>query len=390
VTEVEVNPNRLLHLLSLFGMTKNELLERISHGRKTPIEASEIFGEWVKSSHLRKIDDVFKKGIAYYIDPKDLHSSPQESVFFRKNHFNAELNFGAKRIVNQFENEKLELSALSKLADAKFPRLLPTFDVFVEPSKAAGEVRRIVGPISARNPRGFLKASIDRLAELNVLVFEFVETWNQKEKANIDGCFLKPDMILLKRNQNAFRREIFTLYHELGHFLLNEEEIDDISLEKTATDHLGAVEKWCSSFAFFFLLGDREAEYSSVPDATITNQYSERQVRVLTASTFLSSLAIYTRLKIDQRISRDDYELVRSRILHAIEDRKAEEKRLVKIERERAIAEGRKPGGATPKPIISPLYLRTLKNALLEGLINEVRFCKKLRIKPERLEEYFS
>lgn len=389
MTEVEVNPNRLMHLLSLYGMRKDELLERLNSQRKTPIKDTEIFGELVKLSHIKKIDEIFKKGIAYYIDPKDLRSSAGESIFFRKHHFNADLNFGAKRIISQFESEKLELSALAKLSNIRFPRLLPTFDANIDAALAADEVREIIQPISAINNRDFLKGSIDRLAELNILVFEFVETHNQKEKANIDGCFLKPDMILLKRNQKAFRREIFTLYHELGHFLLNEEEIDDISRERSNNGPLGAVEKWCSSFAFFYLLENRRKDYFSIPHAQVQNDYAKHEVESLASNTFLSSLAIYTRLKIDNRISPSDYEIVRGNIMRSIEERQLEEKRIAKLERDRALAEGRKLVGSPPKPIISPLYLRTLKNALLEGLINEVRFCKKLRIKPEKLEEYF-
>jgi radical SAM superfamily enzyme YgiQ (UPF0313 family) len=43
-----------------------------------------------------------------------------------------------------------------------------------------------------------------------------IETWNKKEKANIDGIYLSPNVIVLKR-QKSYRRETFTLIHELGH-----------------------------------------------------------------------------------------------------------------------------------------------------------------------------
>ena len=66
------------------------------------------------------------------------------------------------------------------------------------------------------------------MATKNIMVFEFIETWNKKEKANIDGFYLKPNLIVLKRHQ-SFSREIFTLAHELGHYLLDEEEIEEIN-----------------------------------------------------------------------------------------------------------------------------------------------------------------
>ncbi|MFX4971243.1 ImmA/IrrE family metallo-endopeptidase, partial [Acinetobacter baumannii] len=66
-----------------------------------------------------------------------------------------------------------------------------------------------------------MKNFISKFAENNILVFEFIETHNKKEKANINGFYLTPNVIVLKRNQKSFSREIFTLAHELGHYLLN-------------------------------------------------------------------------------------------------------------------------------------------------------------------------
>ena len=52
-----------------------------------------------------------------------------------------------------------------------------------------------------------------------LFVFEYIETWNKKEKTNIDGFYLKPNVIVLKHHKH-YKREIFTLAHELGHCLL--------------------------------------------------------------------------------------------------------------------------------------------------------------------------
>ena len=49
---------------------------------------------------------------------------------------------------------------------------------------------------------------------------------------------------------------------------------------------------------------------------------------------------------------------------------------------------GIKQRGSVAKPINSPLSINTLQSALNDGVINEAEFCKKLNIKPEKMELY--
>lgn len=78
-------------------MTKGELLKRLNVKRKNPLVETDIFNEEIKLSILKKIDSVFHKGLSFYIDPKEPTQSREESIFFRKDNFNAKLNLGAKK-----------------------------------------------------------------------------------------------------------------------------------------------------------------------------------------------------------------------------------------------------------------------------------------------------
>ena len=226
--KVEQNILRLKHLLHLYNISDEELLESISEGLKKPISKDEIFSKEIKLSHLKRIDKFFNKGLHYYLDPKAPETSKEASIFFRKQTFNSDLNIGAKKIVNHFEEFKISLSAIAKLADLDLKRTFPYYNISSDPKSVANEVRQRLYPSFTSDLKEFLKLLISKFAENNILVFEFVETWNKKEKANIDGFFLGPNVIVLKRQQRFFRREIFTLIHELGHFLLNEEEIEKL------------------------------------------------------------------------------------------------------------------------------------------------------------------
>lgn len=371
-------------------MSKSELLSKLNISRKKELTENEVFRDEIKLSILKKIDEIFKKGLAYYSDPKDPIQSKEESIFFRKDHFNAELNLGAKQIVNRFEEEKISFSVLAKLSDFNMKRKLYVYKISDNPKIVAAEVRSIIDPDFTNNKRDFLKNLISKLAENNLLVFEWVETHNKKEKSNINGFYLSPNVIVLKRNQRSLRREIFTLAHEFAHYLLNEEEIDDNINEEIAinTAPLSRIERWCNDFAYYFLIGEHEEEMSNLKEAVATNDYNIAVIERISNYTHLSTISLFTRLLLTNKISPLNYKKVTDDILESIRNREQEEKAKLEREKQKALEEGRKIQGAVPQPIISPLYLQTLQSALYNGLINESDFCKRLNINADKMDKY--
>lgn len=384
MTAITININRLEHLLKLYKLSKDELLSVLNQGRKKNLTEKDIYGSQMKISILKKIDELFKKGLSYYIDPKEIRPSNDESIFFRKDSFNAELSFGAKQIVTQFEEEKIAFSALSKLSDLKTERTLPVFNAKQNPKIVAEEVRKFLYPGFNKDRKAFLKYLINKFAEHNILVFEFIENWNKKEKANINGFYLSPNVIVLKR-QKSYRRETFTLIHELGHYLLNIEEIDEkIGDDFSAYESLDKIEKWCNDFAYFFLIGKLDSTISSLEKASARNDYHHDFVKSISEQTNLSEYAIFTRLRINDQISFNDYQLVQAEF----ENRFKENEERIKKQRELDKQEGRMQQARPAKPIISPLYKNIVQSAFIEGIIGESEFCKRLNIKPENIDKY--
>jgi len=366
-------------------MTLDELLAKISEGLKNPIAKKEIYSNEIRISHLKKIDKIFNKGLEYYINPKTIEENKDASIFFRKDKFNSELNFGAKKIVTQFEDLKITLSAISKLSDIKFERKIPIYNVNDNPREVANSIREFLYP-NEFSPilRDFLKDLISKFAENNILVFEFIETWNKKEIANINGFYLKPNVIVLKRQQKSFRREIFTLIHELGHYLLNEEEIEEVDVKSISHKDLSKIENWCNEFSYFFLIGKYVNTIENLSVANSTNDYHFDLIQNISRETNLSTLALYTRLLYSKKISYKGYKNVKNELDELYRKKIEEENKKKELDK----LSGIKRGGAVPKPINSPLFVNTLQTALFSGIINEYDFCKKLNIKPEKIGQY--
>lgn len=370
--------------MTLFKMSVEELLPIISEGLTKSITKEQILSTNIELGHLKRIDKIFNKGIHYYLDPKSPDVSKDASIFFRKTKFDVDLSLGARKIVNHFEEFKISLSAIAELSDIKFDRTLPVFTLNSNPKNVAIEIRKLVNPEFKIRDKDFLTELIKRLAEKNILVFEFVETWNKKERANIDGFFLKPNVIVLKRQQISFKREIFTLAHELGHYLLNEEEIDQIDYQDFVNQKLSRIEIWCNDFAFHFLSGEFEKIIETIDNSTAHNDYNIDLIQSISGNTHLSRIAIFTKLLLLNKISPSNYNKVKAGFEEDFRIKNEELKKKRELDKKNGI----NTGGSTPIPIKSPLLISTIQTAFYEGIINEYEFCKKLNIKPDKIESF--
>ena len=236
---VELNISRLRYLLSLYKMEEGDLLNIINHDLKRKYTYEQVFTEQVDVKVLKNID------------PSPIQMTEGMSVFFRKKAFNEELNFTSKKVVNDFESLKNFLSSLDSLSNVKTDTKIPHFTQRTNARIAAERIRAIIYPQkSARTQRDFLKSLIERLSDAGILVFEYIEAPNKKEKANIDGFFLRPNFIVLKRH-SYYKREIFTLLHELGHCVLDKEEVESLNTEKLDYSTMSSLERWCNDRVLF-------------------------------------------------------------------------------------------------------------------------------------------
>lgn len=385
--KIEYNKNRVTYLLSLFKMTEAELLSAINVNLKTAITWADINAEEIEINHLKRIDKVFNKGLLYYTDPSTPRKDRGISVFFRKKEFTTELNIGARKRVREFEDMKTQISAICKLSRFSIKRTLATYAVTDDPKVAAASLQKTLLPTFTSIKRDFLKDFINKLGDNNILVFEFVDSSNKKEKANIDGFYIEPNAIVLKRNQDSLSREIFTLAHELGHYLLQREEVDEIDFAKTTeNDNMSDVENWCNTFAYNLLLGtDNAAKLDAIPEYDYRIDYGHDLIKSISEATNLSRLAIFTNIFLQRKMTFADYRNVRDELQQQWLARKEREK----LKKEQDKAAGIRTRGRTPKPIQSDLVCDIYNYALNRGVISEHEYCSALKIKPNDISKSF-
>lgn len=385
--KAEINLSRLNYLLDLYKLSPDDLLKLVSEGLKKSVPKEEIFTEYINLNFLKRIDKIFNKGLSFYVDPSEPVRSDSASIFFRKQQFNSDLNLKAKKIVNEFEELKLTLSAISKVTDHENPRNLPIYSIQDSPIQVAAEARQLIKYSFKKEQKSFLESLINKLGDCNILVFEFVETWNQIERANIDGVFLSPNVIILKRLDGlSYRREIFTLAHELGHYLLNIEEIEKIDFDNWEENNLSDVEKWCNSFAFHFLAGQYYATLNKLPIANPDNDYNHEIIGQIAQNTNLSELALYTQMLIDGKIAPTNYVKVKNELNQRYKEFYEERRRALEEKKSKG-EEGR---GSSPVPIKSEFLIDLVRAAYNDGMMNEYQVCKTLKIKPDKLGNYIS
>lgn len=113
-----------------------------------------------------------------------------------------------------------------------------------------------------------LEGFIEKVEELGVAVFQLTLT-----KDNLRGFSITDEeipIIVIKRGNEPSTAKIFTLFHEVGHLLLNESGICDIGLNSQQI-----IEKWCNAFASEILVPTNELLQNSIVKKYVKNNESK-------------------------------------------------------------------------------------------------------------------
>ena len=102
-----------------------------------------------------------------------------------------------------------------------------------------------------------LDSYIEKVESLGIAVFHLTLT-----KDNLRGLSIVDDVVPIigiKRGQEPAHSKTFTLFHELGHVILNQGGLCDLSLNSDIE-----IEKWCNSFAAGILIPKEDLIQSEI------------------------------------------------------------------------------------------------------------------------------
>ncbi|MCK5320566.1 ImmA/IrrE family metallo-endopeptidase [Candidatus Parcubacteria bacterium] len=399
--EFKINPSRLNYLLDLYKLSKKDFLSLLNQKIKRNIVSlkklnrilnqEELVGEML----LKRIDKIFEKGITWYVTTRNIADVKKSSIFFRKDTFNSEIKFESIKVVHKYEELSADIQNLGNYINFLPIKKIKKYKTSDDSIVAASEVYEIVSSIEndlikkniinktkLSDDRSYLKNLIRILEQLDIFVFEHIEMPRKKERVNFNGFFICPNTIVIKK-QGYVRREIFTLLHEFAHYILEQEEIDDLT-EERINHKKNKIEQWCNTFSFFFLLNNKKSDFEKLSQASRKNDFHRKKINDLYNDTFLSYSAFYTRLLIDKKIMRRDYDKIMYEISKAMKKAREDKRNKFKIENEKRIAMGKNPAFPVFKPIESYLFKELVKINYFEGNINENSLREYLKIKPEK------
>lgn len=383
----KINPKRLRYVLDLYKISDEEFISILNKDRKRNLldheDLKQILDQKkeVDASLLKRIDNIFERGLTWYISKRDLPEKKSSSIFFRKDFFNSELNLESKKIINNFEELKFEIQTLCRYIDFKSKKKIKTYQISDHPENVVKEIKEKFSEFEhiltenkiieiPKSDRDYLKNLIRIIEEFNIFVFEFIDRKKLEDKKVIfNGLFIDPNIIVIKR-QEYLRREIFTLIHEFAHCLLNKEEID----KKVGEEYIfnpNDIEDWCNRFTYHFLIGAYNPEIEKLAIASKGNDFHKNTIDNLYEKTYLSKSALYTQLRIKNKISSDDYNKVINEIKISVNEKRLRDKEKLKLERERLEEIGERLFVPSPKPIDSNLFNEILKINYFQGNINE-------------------
>lgn len=344
---MHINTQRLGYIMKLYSLEKDDLCALLNAGldAESKLTVDELFAGQLNDTQSDRLVEVSGKHLGFWINAFSANRRGYDSILYRKHRFNCELTHQDRLLVVREEgNAGLLIDTCDEMR-LRLRRKLPRFNVRQKASLAACKTRDLLGAGEEyASPRVFLEDMVAKLSEQNIVINEHIDPKDKNGQTNLAGFFIKTRTIVFKRHRHRYR-ELFTLAHELGHYMLGDEDIDALSLD----GNLQKEERWCNNFAFHFILGpERVQELNNLTNKQMHDplgaiaRFAERH--------HISSLAIYYYFQQEGKISYAEYKKKESLIKNASKKSKS-------------------PSMSSDFPLVSPLELDILREACEQEIL---------------------
>jgi len=269
--KINVNAKVLIWARESIVLSKNQASERskVNSKRLSQLESGERLPT---IEELRKLSKTYKRTIATLLlqkVPKEL-PLPKD----RRSINSAEIGQFHEKTIMAVRKARALAQSIVELRDEmniRIPGLKLKSSVREEPKKIANKVSEILQLSQIREIEDIniaLEGYIEKVESLGVAVFQLSLTQDGLRGFSITDDIIP--IIAIKRGSEPTHSKTFTLFHELGHILLNEGAMCDIS-PKTRS----SIEKWCNAFSAEVL-----APTSDILSTSIVNQYRRNNNKI--------------------------------------------------------------------------------------------------------------
>lgn len=242
---IEINHKVLVWARESLALNRNQAAEktRISAKRLVQLEEGERL---VTLDELKEFSKAYKRTIATLL----LKEPPKEKPLpkDRRTIDSKDLgNFHEKSIMAIRKARALSQSYIELKQELGIE--IPKFNFFAsikeQPQLVANKLRKLLNLDELREIKNInhaLEAYIEKVESLGIAVFQLSLTQDKLRGFSLTDETIP--IIGIKRGGEQATSKIFTLFHELGHIILNEGGLCDLS-EKSTIE----IEKWCNAFS---------------------------------------------------------------------------------------------------------------------------------------------
>ena len=282
------------------GYTENEVVERLNEKRVSisTFQQWELGQEQPSYSQLKKLAKFYKRPIAVFFFPQPpQEESPQEKLRAVPESYTKSLTPKMIQFVKKAQVRQINLYEMyGDMLPSDFQNFASSIENinYSEIKTLAAQVRETIG-VSLEEQ--FQWEDIDQAFKEwrrkleNIGIWVFKESFGEK---NYSGFCLYDehlpviyistnagkDKVTEQSGKIAKQRQIFTLFHELGHLLIGKGGIDfRDNVETKFTGRYRQEEVFCNAFAGEFLVPDESIVISDVPsDSEISNYAHQYRV----------------------------------------------------------------------------------------------------------------
>ncbi len=252
---IRTNPSVLCWARESIVISKNKAAERIKISTKR-LEQLETGEKYPSMTELKAMSKIYKRTIATLL----LKAPPKEKPLpkDRRTINSEDLGVFDERTIMAVRKSRALVSSLVELRNEFNLPLIPfnyKADLQDDPNVIAKNLRNEwnfskIGDIGTAN--SLLEYYIEHFESIGIAIFQISLTQDKLRGFSLVDEVMP--VIVIKRGGEKPTAKIFSLFHELGHILLNEGGLCDIIFSNDSQE----IEKWCNAFAAEILVPSSE------------------------------------------------------------------------------------------------------------------------------------